>query len=231
VQNDHDSGADSLRQAILGLCPGGVIGFAGDTTIYLASPLVIDKQLTIDGGDYVVTVSGNNAVRAFNIGASGVVTLSHLNIVSGTVGGISNGGGIYNSGTLTVTNSTLSGNSADGMGGGILNFGTLTVQNSTLANNSSAAEGGGIYNFYGRTLTVQDSTLSGNSAISGDGGGIFSRSLSGNTLTVQDSTFYSNTANNGGGIASGARPTLLTNTALYSNTAAPQAAASTATAR
>ena len=39
------------------------------------------------------------------------------------------GGGIYNGGTLTVTNSTISGNSVatDGLGGGIFNTGTLTI--------------------------------------------------------------------------------------------------------
>ena len=42
------------------------------------------------------------------------------------------GGGIYNAGTLTVSNSTLSGNSALDGGAGIFNVGTLTVSNSTF---------------------------------------------------------------------------------------------------
>ena len=48
------------------------------------------------------------------------------------------GGGIYNSGTLTVRNSTLSGNSAIGYhsgAGGISNSGTLTVSNTIIAGN------------------------------------------------------------------------------------------------
>ena len=49
--------------------------------------------------------------------ASGVVTLTHLNIISGTD---IYGGGIVNDGTLTLQNSTLSGNSAH-EGGGIYN--------------------------------------------------------------------------------------------------------------
>jgi hypothetical protein len=57
------------------------------------------------------------------------------------------GGGIYNrGGTLTVSNSTLSGNSAGDEGGGILlSSGTVTVSNSTLSGNS-ASFGGGIRN-------------------------------------------------------------------------------------
>ena len=63
------------------------------------------------------------------------------------------GGGIVNdaAGTVTITNSTLSGNSAggpyyDGVGGGISNNATLTIINSTLSGNSALNQGGGIYN-------------------------------------------------------------------------------------
>ena len=62
------------------------------------------------------------------------------NETKATVGnGVADGGGIYNTGTLTVQNSTLSGNTTggNGSGGGIYNTGTLTVQNSTLSGNTS----------------------------------------------------------------------------------------------
>ena len=80
------------------------------------------------------------------------------------------GGGINNyDGTLIITGSTLSGNSARDVGGGInFGFGTATLTNDTLSENS-ATEGGGIYNNYG-TLTLTNDTLSENSAV--DGGGI-----------------------------------------------------------
>ena len=80
------------------------------------------------------------------------------------------GGGIYSRGTVTVTNSTLSGNSAI-HGGGIINYGTLTVTNSTLSGNSASQKGGGILN--AGTLTVTNSTLASNSA--GDDGGWISK--------------------------------------------------------
>jgi hypothetical protein len=122
---------------------------------------------------------------------------------SGTNGfhGASDGGGLYNSsntGPVTVSNSTLSGNSANlGDGGAIYNAGTLTVSNSTLSGNSAAggifgAGGGGIYN--AGTLTVTGSTLSGNSAsggmYGGHGGGIYNNG----TLTVSNSTLSGNSA-------------------------------------
>jgi hypothetical protein len=80
------------------------------------------------------------------------------------------GGGIFNGpgSTLTVSDCTFSGNTSSGGGGGIENYyGTLTVNNSTFSGNS-ANFGGGIENYYG-ALTANNSTFSGNSASLGDG--------------------------------------------------------------
>ena len=73
VTTNADSGAGSLRQAIIDACPGSTITF--DTAGVFATPqtitlttgeLVIDKSLTIDGpGASQLTVSGNNASRVF----------------------------------------------------------------------------------------------------------------------------------------------------------------------
>ena len=137
------------------------------------------------------------------------------------------GGGISNSGMLTVTNTTLSRNSAKGDGGGIYSYETLTVANSTLSENSAGDDGGGIYS--SGTLTVTGSTLSGNSAMGhseGSGGGICSFG----TLTVTDSTFSGNLATgspcSGGGIASSGTLTL-TNSTLLGNAATPVSREST----
>ena len=62
--------------------------------------------------------------------------------------------------TLTITNSTISGNQANN-GGGIYNSGTLTITSSTVSTNTTGL-GGGIYN-NGGTLTIVNSTISGNS--------------------------------------------------------------------
>ena len=129
------------------------------------------------------------------------------------------GGGIYNAGTLTVTNSMLSGNSADDGGGGIYNSGALTVANSTLSGNSADDGGGGIYN--SGALTVANSALSANSAVYGGGGGIHSSG----TLTVTNSTLSVNSAMRydagGGGICSSgsSSATTLNNTIVAGNLA------------
>jgi hypothetical protein len=109
------------------------------------------------------------------------------------------GGGIANGGTLTVMGSTVSGNTSNYYGGGISDGGTLTVMGSTVSGNYSNYYGGGIYIGYSGplTVTVSNSTLSGNTA--GAGGGIANLTLFG-ALTVSNSTLSGNSAGLGGGI-------------------------------
>lgn len=148
VANTNDSGLGSLRQAIADATPGDTINFSVTGTITLTSgELFISKNLTISGpGASSLAISGNNSSRVFNIG-SGTVAISGLTIQNGNASLGGAGGGIDNGGTLTVTNSTLSGNSASA-GGGIVNFGALTLANSTLSGNSG---GSGILNSDGST--------------------------------------------------------------------------------
>jgi uncharacterized repeat protein (TIGR01451 family) len=188
VTNGNDQGVGSLRHALVNLCDGGEITFAGDTTIYLDSVLALGKSVTIDGRGHAVTVSGDSGnngsrnVQPFNISASGVVTLSNLSVVSGTA---TLGGGIYNAGALTLDALTLQDHIAGDNGGAIYNAGRLTVQNSTFVNNNSR-RGGGLYNVSGYTATVSNSTFANN--ITQEGGGIHNRGL----LTVTNSTFANN---------------------------------------
>ena len=72
------------------------------------------------------------------------------------------GGGIYNSGTLTVTNCTFYDNLAEQTGGGIYNSGTLTVTNTTFSLNTAGTYGGGIYNSTGSAMTLSNSIFAGN---------------------------------------------------------------------
>jgi predicted outer membrane repeat protein len=90
------------------------------------------------------------------------------------------GGGLYNNGTLTVSNSTLDANDAD-YGGGIINFATLSLSNSTLGSNNSTHQGGGLYNYLG-SARVDGSTLSGNTAAGG--GGIYHNPMFPGSVTL-----------------------------------------------
>ena len=197
VTSNADNEAGSLRQAIAQVCSGGTITFAAGLSsnpILLATPLYPQKNLTIDGSGLAspVTISGNHAVSVFIIPQNVSVTLQNLNIVDGMSG--SNGGGIFNMGTLNVKDSTISGNTAANIGGGIVNGGTLTVTGSTLVDNHADSNGGGIWS-ENYNVKVINSTLQGNSA-DWDGGGIY---LGNGTLTLLNSTLSGNSAVHGGG--------------------------------
>ncbi len=181
VTVNSDSGPGSLRDVIAAASSGDTITFQSNLagqTIQLESSLEINTDLTIDGSGLTssITIRGL-LMSAFAI--YGTVTLNGLTITNSS--GF-NGGGIYNAGTLTVANSTFSGNSSNGIGGGaIFNDGQLTVTNSTFFNNSALYSGGGIYNR--GTLSVTNSTFSGNSA-DFDGGGIYNDSVLEITNTI-----------------------------------------------
>ncbi|MCA2756305.1 MAG: hypothetical protein IM467_18475, partial [Microcystis sp. M137S2] len=165
-------------------------------------------DLNISGafGASNVTVSGNNAVGVFDITGNGNTTFDSLRIVNGRVAG--DGGGINNTGTgaLTLTNSTVSGNTSSDAGGGIFSNGAMTLINSTVSGNTTLFAGG-IVSFGAVTLT--NSTVSANT-----GGGIFSNGA----VTLTNSIVSGNTSRNvGGGIVSFGAVTL-TNSIVSGNT-------------
>src|SRR5947207_9695137 len=86
----------------------------------------------------------------------------------------SEGGGIYSNGSLTIINSTISGNTVNSDGGGIFNIGTVAITNSTLSSNS-AGFGGGIFTI--GTVEIGDSVLKAGASgvnIANDGGTVTS---------------------------------------------------------
>jgi hypothetical protein len=158
--------------------------------------------LSVPLGIYV-DLSGVSIQNGHAGQGGGIYNRGQLVITSSTISGNSGGqgGGIYNnSGTVTVTGSTISGNTAPGggQGGGIFNFGTVTVTGSTISGNTAPGGGlGGAIFEDGGTLTITGSTISGNTALGSLGGAIFDDN---GTATVTSSTISANTASTGGGI-------------------------------
>jgi adhesin/invasin len=191
VTTCNDSGPGSLRAVVAGAPSGATIVFAQNCTISLSANIyVTGTTLTIDGTGHAVTIDGGHATRLVNLDSTATVTFARLTFANGSAGG-SVGGGINNNGTVTVRDSTFTGNSAD-QGGGIQNAGTATVQNSTFSGNN-ASYGGGIKNI--ATLTIDNSTFVGND------GGVASGALDNQatgTITVRNSTFAGNTSGLGG---------------------------------
>jgi hypothetical protein len=159
--------------------------------------------------------------RIFTVDSGTTVSLSGLTISNGYLQDF-DGGGIFNSGTLTLNNATVSGNStlvAGSGGGGIANvYGTLTLNNSTVSGNFTPtyfSVGGGIINYQG-TVALNNSTVSGNFA--NEGGGI--ANSDGGTLTLTHSTVSGNTSiAAGGGILNVGDNLTLDNSVISGNAA------------
>ena len=211
----------------------------GTYTIYLQPNTTFTTDGAVIGGAKTVTLTiigngdtfngpgfGQYLSRFFVVSAGSSLTLEQLSLQNGCV--YANfGGAIYNSGTLKLSNCTLSGNTSidrsdylsalRGVGGAIYNLGTLVIENSILFDNLSTGAnpmGGAIYNAAG-TVTVSNCTFTNNSAVdtvlgidvdpeypqSGEGGAICN---DGGTVTISHSILTGNyAAFKGGGICNG----------------------------
>lgn len=108
----------------------------------------------------------------------------------------SNGGGIYNIGTLNLNGGTISANKAVS-GGGVYSDGSFKMNGGTISDNE-ASNGGGIYGYSSGSLTVNDGSISGNKATSNGGGGIY---LDACGMDFENGSVTGNTSSNfGGGI-------------------------------
>ncbi len=110
------------------------------------------------------------------------------------------GGGVYNAGTLNLSNSFVMEDSTNGgcgqAGGGLFNASgaTATISQTNFnddVNNPSPSDGGAIYNDGTMTLTASNVTESGDEAVT-RGGGIYN--ASGATITITNSTIAANEA-------------------------------------
>lgn len=210
----------TIVAAIAGSASGDTISITD--SVHSESNIDISQNLTIDGqGPSSTVVDGGASGTVFTIDGGVKATIQNLTIQNGSGssgGGIFNsGGGIFNAGSLTLSNSIVSGNEVFDYGAGIFNQGgTVTVSNSTISGNSAFIYGGGIYN-EGGTVTLSDITLSGNSAFD-DGGAIFN---GGGTVAISGSTLSDNSADIfGGGIFSEDTTTLINSTLTGNSSAA-----------
>ena len=227
---DAYDGKTSLREAIdyANENGGGTISFSNaidwlgtglpgeGATITLApefgaleikSNITIESKLdfgTVDQG--YVTISGGDATQIFTIAADAGLTLSNITLTNGFAAD-TNGGAIYNAGTLTMTDSTVSNSKVAGQtegvgvnGGAIYNAlgATLTLTDTDFISNSSVkeldsaglAKGGAIHN--AGTMTITGGVFDGNSAQI-DGGAI----NAGPSATISGVTIRNTLSSNG----------------------------------
>ena len=224
-------GRISLRDAIAAANPGDTIVFApelaGGRIKLVEGQLTIAKSLIIDGNGSNITVDagGTSRTRVFNIDDDNnnnlnSVTLAGLTITGGNMRNFGVGGGILSYENLTLINSTIAYNQANG-GGGIaiwtrqlINRNTTYIINSTIHHNS-ANSGGGL-DVDTSLVNVINTTIAHNSVTSG-GGGIFNNG----DLNLTNSTISYNVGGKvfkGGGVDSTFGGTVyLSNTIIAAN--------------
>src|SRR5215472_5220589 len=228
ITNYGDDPGDTatLRGALEAAQEGDTIDLTGLTgaivlthsNVQVLNMLGVNASVTIVGpGPDKLAIDGNGVSPVFEIFTGITAMISGVTIRNGL--GLSEtidqlgaeinvglGGGIRNSGTLTLTNCSVSGNTAYGGGAGILNLPghILTIDSCTISNNTAygisgfGGRGGAILNSppelgvpdVDGTLTISGSTITSNQA-EGEGGGIESDD---GALTVSDTTVSNNTA-------------------------------------
>ncbi len=202
-----------------------IFRITGFSTVNI-SGMTVANGLTTPGNDGgAISTSNGPVLTLINVKVSGNATADAGGIRAGF------GGAIFNRGTLTLMNSTVSGNftgkgvfsgpGKGGNGGGIYipNGGVLNVVNSTISGNATGngfpggnstntdGDGGGIYN--AGTTNMINSTISNNttgtgnsSSFGGQGAGI--DNATGGALTLRNCTVAGNIASRGvGGSAGG----------------------------
>lgn len=170
VENSNDEGPGSLRQAIADAAPGEVITFAphlgGATIALVAGQLTLERDLAIDASALSRPLrldagAADGPERVLEVARGATVVLDSLIISGGTTTDgrrtveAGNGGGIYNAGSLTLRNTTVSNNStggggtrprrggAGGLGGGIYNKGVMLIEDSIVRGNATGDGGVG----------------------------------------------------------------------------------------
>ncbi len=203
-----------------------VIEITPGITVTINSLAVINGSASIGGGilNEGSLLNLNDTIVMSNTATGGSPSSKTASVES------ARGGGIYNTGTLQINDSTIAFNvattiygSGAGFGGGIFNMGLVTVNRSLIRNNRAgwidAGSGGGLsntYDFYVHkraTAVVNDSHVENNITMSG--GGIDNSS---SNLTVYNSIVRGNQARYGAGISTG-YSLELKNSAIISNSA------------
>ncbi|QEE26922.1 hypothetical protein FTW19_02220 [Terriglobus albidus] len=224
LQTTRGTGTDascSLRDALLQAASLGAGDITFDSTRFATaqtislthSTLTIPSYTTVTGATSgsgatltnLVTVQGGGSSSNFSVfevnGGTDAAAMRNLIVANGYID--SQGGGLLNNGTLTITDCTFANNYAGGYatgggngGGAIFTSGDLTIVGSTFSGNISAP--GGAIGANSGTVTIINSTFSANSAIATKAGGaIFVNNA---TVTISGSTFSGNTSAGGGAI-------------------------------
>jgi predicted outer membrane repeat protein len=181
---------------------GGSIDFncgAAPASILIATQKLITTSASLDGGG-LISLSGQNVTRLFNVQPGSTLTLTHMLLTKGFANADGGAIRVESGGALVIESSTFSDNHAGDAfsGGAIVSRGRLSIANSLFADNS-AGNGGALNPRDGTSSTdihntlFQQNTTTNNT--NGWGGALLV--WIGAAVTVDNSQFISNTASSG----------------------------------
>ncbi len=148
---------------------GDGISNAGEMTV-INSTVWDNEGIGIENTDGVAMLTGSTVSKNY---ANGIHNAGEMAVIDSTVSEngsfdhvvvAGRGAGIVNREALTLINSTVSGNSADGNGGGIWNEGTLTISSSTVSGNTTGEQGSAVYAHEGSAIETALTLIDGDCA-------------------------------------------------------------------
>ncbi len=221
VTSAADSGTDSLRWALAGICPDGTITIAPPTALVItlsSGQFTVDRNVTIAGsGAATVTVDANNSSRIFNIGSGNRLSIGGVTLRRGAAGAGNGGAILVNSGANLALAGTEIVSSTASSGGAIANLGVAAISNSVLRGNSAVA-GGAVANAVGMTLTITNTTFISNIASGGVLGGTGGGVNNAGRVTIENATFTANRAGQGAALYQTQGTAILRHVTVASNT-------------
>lgn len=184
-------------------------GQGGGNLICWGADLVAENLVIENGTAWDPAANGGGGVYLYGGPNEAEITMRNCVISGNNSkkngGGIAIGGGVHPI-TVALESCEVSGNSCDINGGGVsmLYDGTLSIADSTISGNTSVGNGAGVYGGSGataRTMELERCAITGNNAgngvTTGIGGGV---SVNKGTCTVADTTASGNTAATGAGM-------------------------------
>ena len=178
----------------------------------------------IGAGASKTTVNAGRLDRAFDVRPGAQVALKRMTVSGGLAPAIdSNGGGIRNSGSLSLEECSITGNAAAGAGGGLYDAGQSTIERSAIWRNDAQLEGGGLYYAGAAASRITNCTVTENHSLFKNGtpgigftGGVVIAEQA--DVELRNCTIIDNEgAANGGLTAEGSGPVKIYNTIIVGN--------------
>ncbi|MBR5096881.1 MAG: right-handed parallel beta-helix repeat-containing protein, partial [Treponema sp.] len=145
-----------------GQCGGGIWVYGGTASIEAGT---ISGNEGEKGAGICVSTSGSS---------NGNVNMTGGKIETNSVSSSGHGGGIFvDAGcSLSVESGEITGNDGGYLGGGVMSLGSVTMSDGTISGNSASIGGGGVC-VYDGTFAMSGGSISANTSSSGTGGGVF----------------------------------------------------------